>query len=103
MSTRRLRRSALDLSLLGHFNHGLCQLLHLHLDDELLDVSLSTVVLLLNYELALRLAITLNLSLQLVEALNHVKLGRPQFFLQVLEHGVNTAFASEVAEHFRQL
>ena len=60
--------------------------MHLHFDNELLDMPLSTVILLLNDELALGLTIALDLAFQLVKALDDVELGRTQLFLQVFDH-----------------
>ena len=66
--------AALDGRSRRDLDDRLCKLLHFHLNDELLQVSLGTIVLLLDDQLALRFSIALNLALELVEAVNHILL-----------------------------
>ena len=48
LSIIALTRPLLNRSLSRNLNHGLCKLLHLHLNDQLLEMTLSAIILLLN-------------------------------------------------------
>ena len=63
--------------------------MHLHLDNLLLKVPLSTVILLLDDELALGFPMALDLALKLVKAINHISLHQAHLLLQVTDQRID--------------
>ena len=82
-------RSREYLRLRCDLHYRLCQLLHLHLDDELLEVPLRAVVLLLDDELALGLSEALDLSLKLIETIDDISLHTSHLLFQVPDQRVH--------------
>ena len=79
-----------------YLHYRLCQLLHLHLNDKVLEMSLSTVILLLNDQLTLWLSIALNLSLKFIEAINYISLHAIHLLLQLSDHRVHTFLRRQI-------
>ena len=77
-------------------NNRFCELLHFHLDNQLLKVPLGTVILLLDNELTLGFPIALYLALKLVEAIDNVSLHQAHLFLQVMDQRVDTFLCGDL-------
>ena len=85
-----------DRNLRCDLHHRLCQLLNLELDDQLLKVALRARILLLDDQLTFRFAVALDLALQLVESLDHVRLNATQLLLQIFDEAVDIGLAREL-------
>ena len=74
----------------GHLDYRFSKLLHLHLNDQLLEMPLSATIFLFDDQLTFRLSEALNFPLELIKAINDICLHRAKLFLKLFDNRIYT-------------